>query len=253
MPVEEVQAKPPAKPDDVPLRIYSNPICPYAQRARLIAAATGVNFEVIDIHLKKKPEWFLSEINPYGLVPVIEHNGHIIRESAVTFDYIDEVFGDKSLWPTDPYKKARAKLVLNDFGSQFTSNYYKYYFRKNDDETSITILKFIKSLEKEITDNGGLFVSGPEVSAIDLLIWPWFERLDAFVDIIPEFSGFYSQDKTPVLYGWVQRMFKVDAVKQTLLPKEVHQHFFQNAKDGNHDYSRVDVSGKGVKIYVKQE
>ena len=31
MPVEEVQAKPPAKPDDVPLRIYSNPICPYAQ------------------------------------------------------------------------------------------------------------------------------------------------------------------------------------------------------------------------------
>ena len=51
----------------------------------MIAAATGVNFEVINIHLKKKPEWYLSEINPYGLVPVIEHNGHIIRESAVTF------------------------------------------------------------------------------------------------------------------------------------------------------------------------
>ena len=37
------------------------------------------------MHLKRKPKWYLEEINPYGLVPTIEHDNHIIRESAVTF------------------------------------------------------------------------------------------------------------------------------------------------------------------------
>ena len=40
---------------------------------------------MIEIHLKKKPKWYLEDINPYGMVPTIEHDNHIIRESAVTF------------------------------------------------------------------------------------------------------------------------------------------------------------------------
>ena len=51
----------------------------------MVAAFKGVKHEVIEVHLKKKPRWFLEEINPFGLVPVIEHNKHIIRESAITF------------------------------------------------------------------------------------------------------------------------------------------------------------------------
>ena len=33
-------------------------------------------------------------------------------------DYIDEVFGDKSLWPSEPYQKAQARLIVNDFGDK---------------------------------------------------------------------------------------------------------------------------------------
>ena len=51
----------------------------------MIAAFKSVKHEVIEVHLKNKPNWFLKDINPFGLVPVIEHNDHIIRESAVTF------------------------------------------------------------------------------------------------------------------------------------------------------------------------
>ena len=38
--------------------------------------------------------------------------------SRLTPDYIDEVFGDNKLWPTDPYLRAQTRLLLNDFGSQ---------------------------------------------------------------------------------------------------------------------------------------
>lgn len=55
------------------------------QRTRLVAYAKGVPFEEIYVHLKVKPEWFVEKINPYGKVPVIEHEGHIIRESLINF------------------------------------------------------------------------------------------------------------------------------------------------------------------------
>ena len=54
------------------------------QRVRLVLAARGVDYEIIDINLKVKPDWFL-DINPYGQVPVVEHKGKIIRESLIGF------------------------------------------------------------------------------------------------------------------------------------------------------------------------
>ena len=32
-------------------------------------------------------------------------------------DYVDEVFGGESAWPTDPYLKAVDRLFVNDFGN----------------------------------------------------------------------------------------------------------------------------------------
>ena len=39
-------------------------------------------------------------------------------------DYVDEVFGDKSLWPSAPHHKAFARLLVNDFGDKVISNTY---------------------------------------------------------------------------------------------------------------------------------
>lgn len=33
-------------------------------------------------------------------------------------DYIDEVFEGPSLWPSDPYKKAVDRLIVEEFGSK---------------------------------------------------------------------------------------------------------------------------------------
>ena len=55
------------------------------QRVRLLVAAKNIPNEEINIHLKQKPDWFLDKINPFGLVPVIEHEGHLIRESLIAF------------------------------------------------------------------------------------------------------------------------------------------------------------------------
>ena len=55
------------------------------QRVVLCAHAKGVSVDIINIDLKDKPDWFAEKINPHGKVPVIEHEGNIIRESLVAF------------------------------------------------------------------------------------------------------------------------------------------------------------------------
>ena len=36
----------------------------------------------------------------------------------VSVDYIDEVFGDKSLWPSQPNPKAQLRILVTDFGDK---------------------------------------------------------------------------------------------------------------------------------------
>lgn len=47
------------------LRIYSMRFCPYAQRTILVLNAKKIDYEVININLTEKPEWFTSK-SPNG-------------------------------------------------------------------------------------------------------------------------------------------------------------------------------------------
>ena len=107
-----------APPGPVPegqIRVYSMRFCPFAQRTLMVLKAKGIRHEVININLKNKPEWFFEK-NPLGLVPVLENSqGHLVTESVITCEYLDEAYPEKKLFPDDPYKKARQKMTLESF------------------------------------------------------------------------------------------------------------------------------------------
>ena len=52
---------------------------------RLVVAVLDIPVEYIDVHLKDKPVWYIPKINPHGQVPVVEHEGKLIRESIIGF------------------------------------------------------------------------------------------------------------------------------------------------------------------------
>ena len=67
--------------------------------------------------LKEKPEWFL-ERNPLGLVPTLEQDDKIVCESLITCDYLDDVYPNNPLTPTNPYRKARDAMLVDFFGNK---------------------------------------------------------------------------------------------------------------------------------------
>ena len=68
--------------------------------------------------------------------------------------------------------------------NQFTPNYYKNYREQTDDTHNVELAKHLVTLEERLKQNS--FFSGTdEPNAVDFLIWPWFERIEAVQTLRP--------------------------------------------------------------------
>src|SRR5579872_3255808 len=112
------------------LRLVSHNLCPYVQRAVIVAAEKGVAAERVDIDLSAKPDWFLA-LSPTGKVPLLqvtdEDGEHVLFESAAICEYLDESFGPPLL-PAKPLERARRRAwiefasgTLNDIAGLYNA------------------------------------------------------------------------------------------------------------------------------------
>ena len=79
--------------------------------------------ELVNVNLKYKPKW-IRERYPAGLVPILEKDGRVVYESSVCNDYLDEMYPEPKLTPSDPYEKAEDKMLSETFAKvrQFNFN-----------------------------------------------------------------------------------------------------------------------------------
>ena len=94
--------------------LYSGTTCPFSQRCRLVLFEKGMDFEIKDVDLFKKPE-DINVMNPYGQVPILVERDLTLYESNIINEYIDERFPHPQLMPADPVMRARARLFLFNF------------------------------------------------------------------------------------------------------------------------------------------
>lgn len=203
-----------APPGPVPeglIRLYSMRFCPFAERTRLVLKAKGIPHEIININLKNKPEWLFKK-NPFGLVPILENSqGQLIYESAITCEYLDEVYPGKKLLPEDPYDRACQKMIFELF-SKVPPLVGRFLRIKGTEERSglkEEIRKEFSKLDEILTKKKTTFFGGNSLSMIDYLIWPWFERLEAM-------ELYECIDHTPKLRHWMAAMLKDPAVSALL-------------------------------------
>ncbi|XP_006268676.4 glutathione S-transferase omega-1 [Alligator mississippiensis] len=215
-----------AAPGPVPeglIRLYSMRFCPFAERTRLVLKAKGIKHEIININLKNKPDWFFEK-NPFGLVPVLETSkGQLIYESPITCDYLDEAYPGKKLLPEDPYERAYQKMLLEHF-SKLTPLAYKHFMaiQNGEDSTALKaeIGEKLGKFEEILANRQSVFFGGDSVSMFDYLIWPWFERLEAF-------QLYDCLGHTPKLKRWMEAMKQDPAVKATMTDFQTFKGYLQ--------------------------
>lgn len=217
------------------LRMYGNRFCPYVYRVRLVLAAKNIPHEVINIHLQNKPEWYFAK-NPEGKVPAIEFDNHILYESLIIADYLDQVYPQEKLWPNDPLEVAKGKIIIERVGKLAALN-AKIYIHKDytvfkDIVAEFNVFnKILQKLQKQ-------YFSGDKAGMVDYMIWPFIETALSFTEMglgenIPEFL---SIDERPAFTMWIEKLQNDPAVQKATVGKEILKKFFQTVLSGQIEF-----------------
>lgn len=182
------------------LRLISHKLCPYVQRAVIVATEKGIPFERVDIDLADKPDWFMA-ISPTGKVPlleVIDDNGQarILFESAVIAEYLDEISGVRLL-PEEAFARARERSWV-EFASAVLSGIGQLYSAKTAvalESARRDLDRRLSNLDKEIA---GPWFAGNRFGLVDAAFGPAFR----YIDIFERRTGLQLISRQPGLSQW---------------------------------------------------
>lgn len=93
------------------IALYHSASSTCSQKVRLLLAEKRLPWysHPLDLaRLEQLSDRFLA-LNPAGMVPVLVHDGAVIRESTVISEYIEDRFPDRPMRPADPAGRARMR------------------------------------------------------------------------------------------------------------------------------------------------
>lgn len=92
--------------------LYHNDMSTCAAKVRLVLAEKGLGWEGRHMNLRAgdthDPEYL--KLNPLGVVPTLIDRGHVLIESTVICEYLQDAYPDPPLAPADPFRRARMRL-----------------------------------------------------------------------------------------------------------------------------------------------
>ena len=162
--------------------LYSYRRCPYAMRARMALAYSGIAVEIREISLREKPASMLA-ISPKGTVPVLQTDGLVIEQSYDIMKW--------ALKQSDPdqWLSAETESVIdqwiekNDGPFKKLLDQYKYpdrYPNISLEETlSQAVTSFLSPINEQLKKS--TYLLGPKISLADIAIFP-FVRQFSMVD-----------------------------------------------------------------------
>ncbi len=84
-----------------------------AFRVRIALNIKGLPYDAASIHLRRndqaRPEY--RDVNPQGLVPALEVDGHTLIQSLAIIEYLDETHPEPPLLPPTPADRARVRAL----------------------------------------------------------------------------------------------------------------------------------------------
>jgi glutathione S-transferase len=182
------------------LQLVSHHLCPYVQRAVIVAAEKGIALERVLIDLAAKPDWFLT-LSPTGKVPLLRvrdgsGSEHVLFESAAIAEYLDET-SPGALLPTDPIARARHRGFV-EFASGTLSDIAGLYAAP-DSEVFAAKTRALVARFGQIEENlRGPWFAGEAFGLVDAAFGPVFRYLDAFETL----AEVHLADGLPKIRAW---------------------------------------------------
>ena len=161
------------------LTLYGNGFSPFSRKVQIVLEHKGIDYEMVD-GLSRASRDRLAEVNKRLEVPAIDHDGLIVVNSADIVAYLERVFTDRPLYPSDHegWVKARAwercadsviDPILVDI------SYWGWAIRKDEmpngllDAARADLVTIYDALDQQLEDRD--WVCG-ELSIADIALFP---------------------------------------------------------------------------------
>ncbi len=187
--------------------LYSFRRCPYAMRARLAIAYSGIQVELREVELKNKPAELL-DISPKATVPVLQcMDGTIIDESRDIMHW--------ALQQHDPdnWLKSMNHPLIDENDTAFKKNLDRYKYADRFPEHPQTHYRecaelFLEKIEKSLKNH--TFIQNNQLSFVDIAIFP-FIRQFYFVN-----TAWFESAPYAHLNLWLQTFLSSDIFLKTM-------------------------------------
>ncbi|NQY26759.1 MAG: glutathione S-transferase [Piscirickettsiaceae bacterium] len=181
--------------------LYSFRRCPYAMRARMAIAVSGIQIELREVVLRNKPQ-ALKDISPKATVPVLFTNESKIIDESLDIMYWALQQNDPENWLSG----IDESLISNNDGEfKHWLDHYKYadrypeqseqFYRQRGEQTLLI-------LEHRLMKTR--YLSSDNISFTDIAIFP-FIRQFAAVD-----QDWFQQSNYPQLQSWLNGLVNTD-------------------------------------------
>jgi glutathione S-transferase len=205
------------------VHLYFAKASTFSQRTRVVLIEKGIEFSSTEIEFPNKPAEF-TQVSRYGKVPAIKHGDVEIYESAIINEYLEEVFPEPALLPSEPGEKAIARIWIDYANTRLAPAFNKFLRGKDVVEQEQGRREFTEALlyiEQEglgkLSSDGSYFL-GDSLSLVDISFYPWFERLP----VLEHFRKFDLPAETPRLQAWWKKLRDRASVKAVANPTEFY-------------------------------
>jgi glutathione S-transferase len=168
------------------LDFYTGHGSPYGWRVWLALELKNVPYDLRIMSFQagdtRKPEFIA--INPRHTVPTIVDDGYVVWESLAILEYLDERFtSGPKLFPADVKSRARVRRLIQEsegyLDKEGLDPITTEYFGKDGAAPDLARVEKAKGRLKEefeyfAKELKGKFFAGDEISALDLVLYPWY-------------------------------------------------------------------------------
>ncbi|KAG5469285.1 hypothetical protein LSCM1_02500 [Leishmania martiniquensis] len=220
-------------PEDAPMMganggyvLYSNRLCPFADRVRLACQMRQFQVYLVEVPLHPQPEWY-KNINPRETVPTLfTPCGEAIHESLLIAQYIDCVATEGAvLMPRGDMESEYEVGFFMENAENFVGALLSWYFGGGEDAQA-ELLWAAGELEKHLAKHpfgDGPFFGGKRMNAGDVAVLPFLLRAKSLRLEVAGGVKFF--DQFPLLNGLMEAgMATPEARDVFCTPEEYRAH-----------------------------
>jgi len=204
--------------------LYSFRRCPYAIRARLALANSGIRVELREVKLSDKPAELLA-LSSKATVPVLRLNdGRILDESLDIIEWALSI-ADPDGWLVEDKE---ALIKENDEVFKPLLDQYKYADRHpqlTQQEHRTAALPFLTLLDSKLQHSE--YLTGSQLSRVDISIMPFIRQ---FAGVEPDW---FAQSEFIALHRWLQSL-----IASALFKNVMSKYSFWEAGDASVYFGR---------------